>query len=341
MIYEPGPMGPDAVSGLVGPGRVSGVRDALRRRRSRLGDRAYAALRWAGAGLFGAVVLGLLVGVSSDSSMALQHSGIGFVWSGTWNPAAGQYGAGILVLDTLLTTAVAMVLMVPIGLGTAVFLSELAPRWLSGPLSTVIGLLAAVPSIVVGLWGLLVLTPIFANQVEPFLASVPALGWLFRGEAYGPSILLASVVLAVMTLPTMVSLSRTAFGGVPLADREAALALGATRWQVVRRAVFPAARAGVSAAVTLAVGRALGESIAVAMVIGNRPAIPESLTTPGATLGSAIVNQFAEASPGIGTSSVIALGAVLLLLTVAVNAGGQALLRSGSGARTHSAGALR
>ena len=341
MIYEPGPMSPDAVSGLVGPGRISGVREALRRRRSRLGDRAYSALRWAGAGLFGAVVLGLLVGIGGDSSAALQHSGIGFVWSGTWNPAANQYGAGILVIDTLLTTAVAMVLMVPIGLGTAIFLSELAPRWLSGSLATLIGLLAAVPSIVVGLWGLLVLTPIFANQVEPFLASVPALGWLFRGEAYGPSILLASAVLAVMTLPTMVALSRSAFGAVPLADREAALALGATRWQVVRRAVFPAARAGVSAAITLAVGRALGESIAVAMVIGNRPAIPESLTTPGATLGSAIVNQFAEASPGIGTSSVIALGAVLLLLTVAVNAGGQTLLRSGSGAPAHTAGALR
>jgi len=341
LIYEPGPMSPDAVSGLVGPGRISGVREALRRRRSRLGDRAYSALRWAGAGLFGAVVLGLLVGIGGDSSAALQHSGIGFVWSGTWNPAANQYGAGILVIDTLLTTAVAMVLMVPIGLGTAIFLSELAPRWLSGSLATLIGLLAAVPSIVVGLWGLLVLTPIFANQVEPFLASVPALGWLFRGEAYGPSILLASAVLAVMTLPTMVALSRSAFGAVPLADREAALALGATRWQVVRRAVFPAARAGVSAAITLAVGRALGESIAVAMVIGNRPAIPESLTTPGATLGSAIVNQFAEASPGIGTSSVIALGAVLLLLTVAVNAGGQTLLRSGSGAPAHTAGALR
>ena len=334
-------MSPDAVSGLAGAWPAGRVRRALLRKRSRFGDGAYSALRWAGAGLFGAVVLGLLVGIGSDSSAAFAHSGVGFIWSGTWNPAAGQYGAGILVLDTLLTTAVAMVLMVPIGLGTAVFLSELAPRWLAGPLSTLIGLLAAIPSIVVGLWGLLVLTPIFANQVEPFLASVPALGWLFRGEAYGPSILLASVVLAVMTLPTMVSLSRSAFGGVPLADREAALALGATRWQVVRRAVFPAARAGVSAAVTLAVGRALGESIAVAMVIGNRPAIPESLTTPGATLGSAIVNQFAEASPGIGTSSVIALGAVLLLLTVAVNAGGQALLRSGAGARAHTAGALR
>lgn len=341
MIYEPSPAGPDAVSGCVGAGRSAGVRAALLRRRSRFGDGAYGALRWTGAGLFGAVVLGLLIAIASDSSLAFQHSGLGFVWSGTWNPAADQYGAGILVVGTLITTGVAMVLMVPIGLGTAIFLSELAPRWIAGPLATLIGLLAAVPSIVVGLWGLLVLTPIFANQVEPFLASVPFFGWLFRGEAYGPSILLASAVLAVMTLPTMVALSRTAFAAVPVADREAAMALGATRWQVVRRAVFPAARAGVSAAVTLSVGRALGESIAVAMVIGNRPAIPESLTTPGATLGSAIVNQFAEASPGIGTSSIIALGAVLLLLTVAVNAGGQALLRRGSGAHPGTAGALR
>jgi len=230
---------------------------------------------------------------------------------------------------------------VPVGLGTAAFLSELAPGWLAGPLSTLIGLLAAVPSIVVGLWGLVVLTPIFANQVEPFLASMPVVGWLFRGEAYGPSILLASVVLAVMTLPTMVALSRTALAAVPIADREAALALGATRWQAVRRAVIPAARSGIQAAVTLAVGRAMGESIAVAMVIGNRPTLPTSLTAPGATLGSAIVNQFAEASPGIGTSSVIALGAVLLLLTVAVNAGGQALLRRGGGHHAGTAGALR
>jgi len=239
LIYEPSPAGPDAVSGFVGAGRSAGVRAALLRRRSRFGDGAYGALRWTGAGLFGAVVLGLLIAIASDSSLAFQHSGLGFVWSGTWNPAADQYGAGILVVGTLITTGVAMVLMVPIGLGTAIFLSELAPRWIAGPLATLIGLLAAVPSIVVGLWGLLVLTPIFANQVEPFLASVPFFGWLFRGEAYGPSILLASAVLAVMTLPTMVALSRTAFAAVPVADREAAMALGATRWQVVRRAVFP------------------------------------------------------------------------------------------------------
>ncbi|MGA2037043.1 MAG: phosphate ABC transporter permease subunit PstC, partial [Acidimicrobiales bacterium] len=202
----------------------------------------------------------------------------------------------------------------------------LAPSWLAGPLSTAIDLLAAVPSIVVGLWGLLVLTPVFRTDVEPFLKKIPGFEWFFHGPVYGPSILLASVVLAVMTLPTVVALSRTALSGVELADREAAMALGATRWQVVRKVVLPGARSGIRAALTLAVGRALGESIAVAMVIGNRPAIPHSLSAPGATLGSAIVNQFAEATPGLGTSSVIALAAVLLVLTVLVNAGGRALL---------------
>ena len=180
-----------------------------------------------------------------------------------------------------------------------------------------------------GLWALLVLEPMFAKHVEPFLGSVPVIGHLFSGPAYGPSILLASVVLAVMTLPTLVSLSRTALRAVPVEDREAAMALGATRWQVVRKVVLPAARPGIGAAITLAMGRALGEAIAVAMIIGNSPTLPHSLTAPGATLGSAIVNQFAEAEPGLGTSAVIALGAVLLVLTVAVNMGGQALRRAG------------
>jgi phosphate transport system permease protein len=315
------------VSGLPGAGSFASVRAAVRHSHDRRGGRGYVALRWGAAGLFLAVLLGLVVSIVLDSSQALAHSGIGFLWSGTWNPVANQYGAGVLVVGTVVTTLVAMVIVVPVGLGTAAFLSELAPRWLAGPLSSAIEVLAAVPSIVVGLWALLVLSPVFADHVEPFFKSVPGLEWLFHGPAYGPSILLASVVLAVMTLPTVVALSRTALSGVALADREAAMALGATHWQVVREVVFPGARSGIAASLTLAVGRALGESIAVAMVIGNNPAVPHSLLSPGATLGSAIVNQFAEAEPGIGTSSVIALAAVLLVLTLIVNAGGQALLR--------------
>jgi phosphate transport system permease protein len=224
---------------------------------------------------------------------------------------------------------VALVLAGPVGIGAAIALSELVPKKLAATASSAIELLAAVPSIVVGLWALLVLEPMFAKHVEPFLGSIPVIGDLFGGPAYGPSILLASVVLAVMTLPTLVSLSRTALRAVPVEDREAAMALGATRWQVVRKVVLPAARPGIGAAITLAMGRALGEAIAVAMIIGNSPTLPHSLIAPGATLGSAIVNQFAEAEPGLGTSAVIALGAVLLVLTVAVNMGGQALRRAG------------
>ena len=312
--------------------RLASVKEAVRARHERPRGRAYVVLRWAAAGLFVAVLLGLVVSIALDSSQALAHSGIGLLWSGTWNPAANEYGAGVLLVGTIVTTSLAMVIVVPVGLGMAAFLSELAPRRLAGSLSTAIDLLAAVPSIVVGLWALLVLSPLFANHVEPFLKSIPVLEWFFHGPAYGPSILLASVVLAVMTLPTVVALSRTALRGVAMADREAAMALGATRWQIVWEVVFPGARAGIAAALTLAVGRALGETIAVAMVIGNSPEVPHSLLSPGATLGSAIVNQFAEAAPGIGTSSVIALAGVLLVLTLAVNAGGQALLR-GAGPR--------
>jgi phosphate transport system permease protein len=315
------------MTALSGAASLDSLKETLRHRHDRRGGRAYVLARWAAAGLFVAVLLGLVVSIAIDSSQAIAHSGIGFLWSGTWNPAANQYGAGILVVGTVVTTGVAMVIVVPVGLGMAAFLSELAPRWLAGPLSMAIDLLAAVPSIVVGLWALLVLSPVFANHVEPFFKSIPVLEWLFHGPAYGPSILLASVVLAVMTLPTVVALSRTALSGVALADREGAMALGATHWQVIREVVFPGARSGIAASLTLAVGRALGESIAVAMVIGNNPSVPHSLVAPGATLGSAIVNQFAEASPGIGTSSVIALAAVLLVLTLAVNAGGQAMLR--------------
>ncbi len=222
-------------------------------------------------------------------------------------------------------------------MGAAVALSEFVPRKLAAAASTFIELLAAVPSIVVGLWALLVLSPLFATDVEPFLRSLPVLGVAFSGPAYGPSILLAAVVLAVMTLPTVVALSRTALRGVPVEDREAAMALGATRWQVVRKVVLPTARPGIGAAVTLALGRAMGEAIAVAMVIGNRPALPHSLTEPGATLGSAIVNQFAEAQPGLGTSSVIALAAVLLVMTVVVNIVGQLFRRAGKSPGTTSA----
>lgn len=307
-----------------------GVAALLRSRAAaRRAGRLYPAVYWLGGLVFVAGAIALVVSIANGSASAFAHSGIGFLWSGTWAPDAGDYGAGILVVGTLVTTGVAMLLTVPVGVGVAVALSELAPRRIAGPIGAAIEFLAAVPSIVVGLWALLVLSPVFQRDVEPFLGSLPGLHWLFGGSDDGPSILLASFVLAIMTLPTMVALSRSALAAVPRADREAAMALGATRWQVVRMAVLPAARSGLAAAGTLAIGRALGESIAVALIIGNGYSFPHSLVSTGSTIGSAIVNQFAEATPGVQTSSIIALGAVLLILTVAVNVGGQAVLRRG------------
>lgn len=305
---------------------VDGVKEGLRRRWARPGGRTYAVLRWTGATVFAVIVLGLVVSLLASSSQAFGHSGLSFLWSGTYNATKDVYPTGIYIIGTLITTAVAIILAVPIGVGTAAFLSELAPKWLAGPLSILIDLIAAVPSIVVGLWGLLVLSPAFAHHVEPFLKKIPVLEWFFHGPAYGPSMLLAGTVLAVMILPTIVALSRTALSSVSVEDREAARALGATRWQVVRTAVVPGARTGIEAAVILAMGRALGETIAVALVIGNNNALPHSLLAPGATLGSAIINNFGEANPGLDKSSIIGLVVVLLAITALVNVGGQLLL---------------
>lgn len=216
------------------------------------------------------------------------------------------------------------------GIATAAALSEFLPRRIAGPLSTCVDLLAAVPSIVVGLWGLFVLVPLFQRDVEPFLQKIPVVKHLFGGEDLGSGILLASVVLAVMMLPTLTALTRTAFQGVSVADREAALALGGTRWQVVRRAVIPGASSGIQAAITLAMGRALGEAIAVALVIGGGVNYPHSLLATGTTLGSAVVSFFSEAT-GIQRSAVIGLVVVLLAFSALANIGGQLLLRRNRG----------
>jgi phosphate transport system permease protein len=286
----------------------------------------YASVRWGGVLVFTAVVVALVVSLVWQSAPAFRHSGFGFLFNGTWNPDAEQFGAGVFILDTLLTTGIGLLIAVPIGLATAVALSEFLPRRLGAPLATCIDLLAAVPSIVVGLWGLLILIPVFERDLEPFLQKIPILKHLFGGGDLGSGILLASVVLAVMMLPTMVALTRTALQGVSVADREAALALGGTHWQVVRRAVIPGARSGIQAAITLAMGRALGEAIAVALVIGGGVTLPHSLLANGTTLGSAVVSFFSEAT-GIQRSAVIALVVVLLAFTAVVNIGGQLLLR--------------
>jgi phosphate transport system permease protein len=288
--------------------------------------RSYGALRWGGATVFVAVAVALVVSLVWQAAPALNHSGMGFLFDGTWNPDQEEFGAGVFIIDTLITVSVALVIAVPIGIGTAAALSELLPRRVAAPLSACIDLLAAVPSIVVGLWGLLVLVPLFGTHVGGFMAKVPLLDHLFGGSSLGTGIFTASAVLAVMILPTMVSLTRTAFGAVSVADREAAIALGGTRWQVVRKAVIPGARTGIEAAITLAMGRALGEAIAVSLVIGGGVTLPHSLLDNGSTLGSAVINYFGDAV-GIQRSAVIGLVLVLFAFTALANIGGQYFLR--------------
>jgi phosphate transport system permease protein len=306
---------------------VPGVREALEARRPSGRERGYTAIRWGGAAIFATVFLTLIVTLLSKSSSAFSHMGLSILWT-SWNPVHQQYGAGPFIVGTLLTTLLALVIAVPIGLGTALFLTEMAPPKLAGVLGGGVEFLAAIPSIVVGFWGLIVLTPIFTQDVEPFLKQVPLLKLAFSGPALGASVLLAGVVLAIMVLPTIVALSRIALKAVPREDREAGRALGATRWQVSRRVVLGEASRGIRASVTLAMGRALGEAIAVALVIGNRVAVPHSLLAPASTLGSAVVNFFSEADPGsLEQSAVVALVVLLLVISVAVNAGGQVILR--------------
>jgi phosphate transport system permease protein len=306
-------------------------RELLAARRSkRSSGRAYAALLWAAAGLFVVILGAIIEGIVSQSTMAFGHFGIGFLWTTGFDQATNHYGAGQFIIGTLTVTAIAMVIAVPIGLACASFLTEMCPRRIAVPVGVAIDLIAAVPSIVVGLWGLFVLQPLFLRDVEPFMKDVPVVSLLFKGFAEGPSYFLAGCVLSLMIVPTMVALSRTARAGVSNADREAATALGATPWQITRKVVVPGANSGVLAAGTLALGRAVGETIAITLLIGNSNLIthPFSLLSPGATLGSVIVLNFGESQPGtLLRSSLMALAVVLLAFTLIVNIGGRMIVR--------------
>jgi phosphate transport system permease protein len=256
-------------------------------------------------------------------------STLGFSWiiQKTWDPTHNKFGLLPFILGTVETTAIAMVLALPIGLGTALALAYLVPHRVRQGLSSAVELLAAVPSVVYGLWGLIVLAPLFREDVEPFLTSI--LGWtgLFNGPNEGVGLLLAGIILFVMVLPTMVAISRDVLAVVPSEQVEGAMALGATRWQVLRKVVVPGARTGILGAFTLATGRALGETVAVALVIGNSPYIAHSVKSTASTLPALIVNNFGEAT-GTELSALFGAGLVLLLIGVTVNAVARVLVRS-------------
>ena len=292
------------------------------RSRKGSGHRADAAFRLSSR-LAGLVIVALLLLIALllaiDSRLTWETFGLSFVTGTTWDPVAGIYGALPFIVGTIEAAAIAVALASPIGILTAIYLSELAPRRLATPLTFVIELLAAIPSVVIGLWGVFVLAPFLRDTVEAWIVSV--FGWIpfLGGPTYGVGLFSAGVILAIMILPTIVTISREVIQAVPGSQREAMLALGATRWETIRRAVIPFARSGIIGAVILGLGRALGETMAVTMVIGNKDEIPTGLFGQAQTIASKIATTFNEASVGLQTSSLIALGLVLLVMTIVMN----------------------
>lgn len=286
-----------------------------------LGDRVYRIL----VGSCALVIPTLVVLIGSALLVAawpaLSKLGFSMFTSSSWEVSSEEFGAAPAIYGTLVSSAVALIIATPLALGVAVFLSEFAPGWLRQPVGFLVDLLAAIPSVVYGLWGIFVLVPVLREHVMPFLRDTLHLGAtpLFSGAAYGPSMLAAGVILAIMALPYISSVSREVLLAVPRSQREAALALGATRWEVIRDAVVPYARSGIIGGIILGLGRALGETMAVTMVIGNRPEISASLLAPGYTMASLIANEFTEATNDLHLSALMAVGAMLLLITFVVN----------------------
>lgn len=266
-------------------------------------------------------VLILAIGVDLWLQSAVSRHAFGwdFLTSRAWNPVLGQFGAAPFIFGTLVTTALAVIISVPFSLAVAIFLAEQAPRWLRGPVGYWVELLAAVPSVVYGLWGIFVLAPWMRQAMEPWLRAHA--GWLplFHGAPYGVGYLTAGLILALMITPYITGIAREVIAGVPQAYRDGALALAATRWDAIWDVVLPSAKSGIWGGIMLGVGRALGETIAVTMVIGNRPAISASLFAPGYTLASAIANEFTEAIGAKYVAALVELGLVLFAITFLVN----------------------
>ena len=258
---------------------------------------------------------------------AIASQGIRFLTTSTWDPVAGQFGAVPLIFGTLVSSALALLIAVPLSLGVAIYLTEFAPKLIRQPIAYLVELLAAIPSVVYGLWGIFFLIPFLRRTVYPFLQST--LGFLpfFQGPIYGPSMLSAGIILAIMVMPYIMSVTREVLTAVPVSQREAALALGATRWEAARTAVVPYAKSGIVGAVILGLGRALGETMAVTMVIGNRHEIGASLFDPGYTMAAAIANEFTEAATDLHFAALAYVALVLFTITILVNALARLLVR--------------
>jgi len=296
---------------------------AIRRRKTDLGDVAFAWLTRSVAFLVLLTLAGIIVGLAYAAWPSINKFGFTFLTTTEWNPPMERFGAVVPIYGTIVTSIIALIIAVPVSFGIALFLTELSPAWLRRPLGTAIELLAAIPSIVYGMWGLLVFAPYFAEYVQPFLAhtlgKLPLLGKLFSGPQMGIGLLAAGIILAIMVIPFIAAVMRDVFEVTPQMVKESAYGLGCTTWEVVWRVVLPHSKAGVVGGVMLGLGRALGETMAVTFVIGNTNMLSSaSLFMPGNSITSALANEFAEAGPGLHTAALMELGLILFVITLIV-----------------------
>jgi phosphate transport system permease protein len=303
---------------------------SARLRRSYRSEQTFKNMTLACAILVALMFLGIIWSLLDGAWPAIQAFGIGFLFTEAWNPATERFGALAPIYGTVVTSLIAMLIAVPIGIGIAIFLTELCPRGLRRPIGIAVELLAGIPSIIYGIWGLFVLAPILQQSFMPFMIStfegVPVLSTIFAGPPYGIGIFTAGLILGIMVLPFVAAITRDVFETVPPVLKEAAYGLGATPWEVQRKVVLPYARGGVVGGVMLALGRALGETMAVTFVIGNAHRISPSVFAPGTTIAAAIANEFTEAFGDLYTASLVQLGVILFFLTFLVLAAAQYML---------------
>jgi phosphate transport system permease protein len=306
------------------------VVSAKRAARQRSGERYFRTATLVAALLVLALLGGVAVSLVHGAWPALSHFKLGFLTRELWNPVTDEFGALAPIYGTLMTSLIAMLLAVPIGFGIAIFLTELCPRRLRRPVGVAIELLAAVPSIIFGIWGLFVLAPILQRHLQPWLIEyigpTPGIGRLFQGPPFGIGVLSAGLVLAIMVLPFIAAVMRDVFETVPDVLKESGYALGATTWEVIWQVVVPYSRVGMVGGIMLGLGRALGETMAVTFVIGNAHRVSASLLAPGTTISASIANEFTEAVGDLYTSSLVALGVLLFLITFTVIAAARFML---------------
>ena len=289
------------------------------RSRRRLGDPLFKAATFAFAAAIAAIVILMIIEMATNSRLSFEKFGFSFIWRTIWDPVAEEFGALPFIYGTAVSSIIALLIAVPVSIGVAVFLVEKAPRRLSNPILFVVQLLAAIPSVVYGLWGIFVLAPVLRDHVYPVLQSAFGYLPLFKGNPNGLGLLTAGLILSIMIVPIVTAVTTEVLRSVPGTQREAAIALGATKWEAIK-IVLQNARSGIMGAVILGLGRAIGETMAVTMVIGNRPKISASLFDPSFTIASAIANEFTEATSEIYLQALIELGLILFIVTFVINA---------------------